>query len=49
MKQMRRSPDFFIDKIRCMQGLSNKMRRRPDFLTEFWLVFCEIDVNEWIS
>jgi len=44
MKNMRRRPDFFWNKMRRRQDLSHKMRPRPDFLTKSWWVPCPIDI-----
>jgi len=34
MKKIRRRPDFSWNKMRHKQDSSNKMRRRPEFLTQ---------------
>jgi len=49
-KNMHRRPDFSWKKMHHRQDLSNKMRRRPDFLTQSWWVLCPIDmVCNWFS
>jgi len=41
---MRCRPDFSWKKMRHRQGLSNKMRCRPVFLTKFWWILFLIDI-----
>jgi len=42
MKRMRRRPDFQYNKMCRRQDLSNKMRRRLDFLTQSSRVLCPV-------
>jgi len=42
MKKMRRRLEFLWNKMCCRQDLSNKMRRRPEFLTQSYWVLCPI-------
>jgi len=44
MKIMGRWPDFSRKKLRRRSDLSNKMRRRPDYLTKSSCVLCPIDI-----